>query len=433
MSEIVSCAHALLQGMVRSDYAFVVEDGRIIAGGDCASIAAAYPKHPTRSFRSSTLVIPGLVNGHSHAYQILLRGWADDLPFARWRSEALYRVVPRLTADDVYWIFVAAFSEMLSGGITTVAEFFYLNGAGNSHADAAIRASVDVGIRLIFARTWMDASDAPAAFTETIDQALQRTQSLIDRFPEVTICPAPHSLHGASPPMIREAARFARAHALPMHIHVAEAAYEGERTMAEFGCTPVRLLEQLDALFPETVLVHAIYVTEEEKDAIARSRAGVIHNPMTNQYLGDGICDVSGYRRRGVAVGLGTDANVNPSILQEMRSATLLQKVSKCDASVLPAGGAFAMGTTEGSAALHITGGDLQVGSFADYCVVNCESIDVWSPSVNALVHRADTSWIRQTFVGGREVHSIGQDSKIARQARAALVQIAQTLDVPPV
>ncbi|MDQ6932121.1 MAG: amidohydrolase family protein [Candidatus Eremiobacteraeota bacterium] len=432
MSEIVLCARALVKGLVCTDYAFAVEDGRIIAAGDVASVRRDYPQHPTRSFDSSTLVVPGFVNGHSHAYQIMLRGWADDLPFEQWRREALYRVVPRLSPDDVYWVFVAAFSEMLAGGITSVAEFFYLNGKGNAHAEAAIRASMDAGIRLVFARTWMDASDSPTAFTESIDQAIGRTQALIEQFPATTICPAPHSLHAASPSMIREAANFARARSLPMHVHVAEAGYEGQRTIAEFGRSPVRLLAHLDALFPGTVLIHGIYVDEDEKDAIAQAGASVIHNPMTNQYLGDGICDITGYRRRGVTVGLGTDANVNPSILSEMRSAALLQKVKKCDASALAARDAFAMGTWEGSAALRAPTGDLQVGSVADYCVVDRTSIDLWSPALNALVYRANSSWVHKTFVGGREVYSVAQDSKLIRDARAALAQVAQTLDLPP-
>ncbi len=431
MSEIVLCARALVKGRVRTDYAFVVEEGRITAAGDFASLRRDHPQHLQRSFDSSGVVVPGLVNGHSHAYQILLRGWADDLPFERWRREALYRVVPQLTPDDVYWTFVAAFSEMLAGGITTVAEFFYLNGAGNAHAEAAIRASVDVGIRIVLARTWMVAGDAPPAFTETTQQALERTQALVEQFPSTVICPAPHSLHAASPSMIREAARFARARSLPMHVHIAEAGYEGERTIAEFGLSPVRLLEELEAL-SGTILVHAIYVDEGEKDAIAQSGASVIHNPMTNQYLGDGICDIPGYRQRGVAVGLGTDANVDPSILNEMRGAALLQKVKKCDASALAAEDAFAMGTWEGSAALRVPASDLHPGSAADFCVIDRTRIDVWSPTLNGLVYRANSSWVRNTFVGGREVFSIGQDSKLIDDARAALVQIARTLDLPP-
>ncbi len=98
--------------------------------------------------------------------------------FAQWRSDALYKVVPHLTPDEIRWIFIAAFSEMLPAGITTVAEFFYLNGAGNEHAEAAIAAAAETGIRLVFARTWMDADYAPPQFRESIDDAAARTDDL---------------------------------------------------------------------------------------------------------------------------------------------------------------------------------------------------------------------------------------------------------------
>ncbi len=161
--EFVRCARAIVSGELRRDYAFIVRDGKIVDAGDFHEVRARARDPEVRSFPADRLVVPGFINGHSHAYQILLRGWADDWPFAKWRSDALYRVVPRLTPDDVYWTFAMAFSEMLAAGITTVAEFFYLNGGGNQHAQAAIRAACDTGIRLILARTWMDAPHAPAA------------------------------------------------------------------------------------------------------------------------------------------------------------------------------------------------------------------------------------------------------------------------------
>ncbi len=181
--------------------------------------------------------------------------------------------MPQLTPDDVYWTFVAAFSEMLAAGITTVAEFFYLNGAGNEHAEAAIRAARDTGIRLVLARTWMDAEYAPAAFRETDRRRRERTRELMQRFPEANVCVAPHSLHAASPAMIRAAAEFAREFDCMLHVHVAEAAYEGEATRERFGKTPIELLEDLGALDERTVAIHAIYLTESDRMAIARVRA----------------------------------------------------------------------------------------------------------------------------------------------------------------
>jgi 5-methylthioadenosine/S-adenosylhomocysteine deaminase len=425
--ELVRCARALVSGETREDYAFVVRDGRIVASGDYLAVRDMGRELQARSFPADRLVVPGFINGHSHAYQILLRGWADDWPFAKWRSEALYRVVPQLTPDDIYWTFVTAFSEMLAAGITTVAEFFYLNGAGNEHAEAAIRAARDTGIRLILARTWMDASYAPPEFCETADVAAQRTLELMQRYPDANVCVAPHSLHAASPEMIRSAAEFSRRHDCMLHIHVAEARYEGEETLARFGATPIALLDELGALTERTVAVHAIHLSELEKEMLARAGARVVHNPMTNQYLGDGICDVVGLRKLGVPIGLGTDADVRPSLIDEMRSAALLANLRSFDASALSARDSFAMGTSEGARALALDAGDLLEGGPADYVVLDASAIDSWSPECNALVYRGQDAWVQATFVNGRRVY-VGETSERARRAREEISHIAARL-----
>jgi 5-methylthioadenosine/S-adenosylhomocysteine deaminase len=425
VSELVQCARALVGGKLRSDFGFAVRDGKIVESGDFRAIRDRASDLPARSFPADRLIVPGFINGHSHAYQILLRGWADDWPFARWRSDALYRVVPNLTPDDVYWTFVAAFSEMLAAGITTVAEFFYLNGAGNAHAESAIRAAFDSGIRLVFARTWMDSDDAPPEFREPIGVAAERTRALMQAFPEANVCAAPHSLHAASQEMIAAAAEFAREFDCAMHVHVAEAAYEGERTLERFGATPIALLDRLHALDERTVAIHAIYVTEEEKALIARRGARVIHNPMTNQYLGDGTCDVAGLQALGVTMGLGTDADVKPSLIDEMRAASLLQKIRRTDGSALGAATAFALGTVQGAKALGVPAGDFSPGLAADYVVLDASKIDPWSPPLNALVYRGEDGWVQATFVSGRRVFN-GEPSPLARKAWEATAAIAK-------
>lgn len=424
-SELVRCARAIVGGEGRDDFAFVVRDGTIVAAGDFREVRDRARDLPARSFPSDRLVVPGFVNGHSHAYQILLRGWADDWPFMKWRSDALYRVVPHLTPDDVYWTFVAAFSEMLAAGITTVAEFFYLNGEGNARAEAAIRAAHDTGIRLVLARTWMDADYAPPQFRETSDVAAKRTRELMTGYPDAHVCVAPHSLHGASQAMIREAAAFAKEFDCALHIHVAEAPYEGEETLQRFGATPVALLDQLGALNERTVAIHAIYITEEEKALIAQRGARVVHNPMTNQYLGDGICDVVGLQALDVTVGLGTDADVKPSLIDEMREASLLQKLRRADGSALGARAAFAMGTAQGARALGLATGDLAPGNAADYLVLSSAKIDAWSPLTNALVYRGEDAWVQAAFVDGQRVYT-GAPSELAVTAQQNLGRIAR-------
>jgi 5-methylthioadenosine/S-adenosylhomocysteine deaminase len=423
--ELVRCARAIVSGEVRSDYAFLVRDGVIADAGDYRDLRARLRNVSERSFPIDRLIVPGFVNGHSHAYQILLRGWADDWPFARWRSEALYRVVPQLTPDDVYWTFVAAFSEMLAAGITTVAEFFYLNGGGNAHAEAAIRAGRDTGMRIVLARTWMDADYAPAAFRETIDLAAERTRELMQAFPDAHVCVAPHSLHAASHEMIRAAGKFAREHDCMLHVHVAEAKYEGEETQRRFGFTPIALLEHLGALNERTVAIHAIHLAAGDAERLATSGARVIHNPMTNQYLGDGICDVARLQGLGITLGLGTDADVRPSLIEEMRAAALLQKILHSDGAASQASAAYALGTTQGARALNVPAGDLLTGLPADYLVLDASKIDPWSPPVNAIVYRGEDSWIQATFSGGRRVY-VGEPSPLAQQARRATAAIAK-------
>jgi 5-methylthioadenosine/S-adenosylhomocysteine deaminase len=425
VSELVHCARAIVSGELRKDYAFAVRKGSIVTAGDFREVQDSARDLEVRAFPADRLVVPGFINGHSHAYQILLRGWADDWPFQRWRSEALYRVVPQLTPDDVYWTFVTAFSEMLAAGITTVAEFFYLNGAGNAHAEAAIRAARDTGIRLVLARTWMDAESAPPEFRESAAVAAERTRELIEQHPEANVCVAPHSLHAASHEMIRAAAEFARELDCMLHIHVAEAPYEGEETVRRFGQTPVALLDQLGALNERTVAIHAIYLTDTERRLIAGRGARVVHNPMTNQYLGDGICDVAALQALGVTIGLGTDADVRPSLIDEMREAALLQKILHLDGAALSAAQAFALGTVQGAQALRVNGGDLVAGGPADYVVLDSSKIDPWSPPLNALVYRGEDAWVQATFVGGRRVY-VGEASALARRARDATHAIAK-------
>ena len=429
MSELFIAARALVAGEERREVAFLVEKGRFSKIGDAKTLAieAARRGTKTRRFPEDRLLVPGFINGHSHAYQVLLRGWADDWSFDKWRSDALYRVVPQLTPEDIYWVFVFAFSEMLAAGITTVAEFFYLNGAGNAHAEAAIRAARETGIRLVFARTWMDAAYAPDAYRETIKEARSRSEELLATHADINFCVAPHSLHAASPAMIEAAAAFAAEHDCMLHVHVAEAAYEGAATLSEHGATPIRLLDRLGALNERCVAIHAIYIDEEEQALLAARGARVIHNPMTNQYLGDGICDISGLRALGVAIGLGTDADVKPSAIDEMRAASLLQKIARTDGAAFGARSAFDLATASGARALRLDAGRFEEGAFADFVVLDARAIDPWAPAVNALVYRGEDAWVQGSFVGGKRVAG-REPSPAAIAARERLRGIAERL-----
>ena len=222
---------------------------------------------------------------------------------------------------------------------------------------------------------------------------------------------------------------FARARDLFVHIHVAEAQYEGEQTLAAHGATPVALLDRLGVLNERLIAVHAIYISEEEKKLIATCGARVVHNPMTNQYLGDGTCDITGLAALGVPLALGTDAVVKPSLIDEMRAASLMQKLAARDGSAFGASAAFDLATAQGARALGVQAGELRQGFAADFLVIDATRIDPWSPAINALVYRAENAWIRETYVSGKQVSS-AQGSSLAAEAAAALAQLAQSLDI---
>src|SRR5436309_4042345 len=190
----------------------------------------------------------------------------------------------------------------------------------------------------------------------------------------VTVQPAPHSPHGASPAMIRAGWEVAEANDTPFHIHVAEGRYEGERTLAEHGATPMRYLDKLGVLGARMIGVHGVWLDDEEIRLMADRGAGLAYCPSSNMILGDGITRITEMKDLGILIGLGTDGgctNNRLSVFEEMRMAALLQKVRHLDGTRLPAEDAFTMGTMGGAALLGIDAGDIAPGRAADLVAVD--------------------------------------------------------------
>jgi len=236
---------------------FVVSGGRLhhglaveIADGRITSLAPL-PAGCDALRLPGRLLLPGTVNAHCHSFQSLLRGLGDDLDFMAWRDRVLYPYSTRLDREGIYLGAAFAFAEMLLHGVTTCVDFFYLQDGGNDNAEAVIRAAREVGIRLVLARAMYDWEGAPARYREEPADAAKRTADLIAKYADdllISVQPAPHSPHGASPAMIRAGFEVAQSADTPFHIHVAEGQYEGARTLAEHGATPIRYLDKLGVL-----------------------------------------------------------------------------------------------------------------------------------------------------------------------------------------
>lgn len=402
----------------------------VVADGDEITRVEASAGEADRVLHGRAL-LPGCVNAHNHSFQSLVRGVSDDLAFLGWRDRGIYRVAPRMTADAVYTGALFAFGEMLRYGVTTVADFFYLNAAGNENARAVIRAARAVGIRLVLARCFYDWDGAPAAYRETPDLATARTRELVDEFREardVSVIPAPHSVHGASPAMIEAAVKLAREMRVPFHIHLAEGQYEGNECWTRHGVTPLGLLERLGALSSALVAVHGVWLDEHDREKFAAAGAKLIYCPSSNLFLGDGLTPVRELMRAGVCVALGTDgacSNNRVSIFDEMRTTALLQKVRALDAAAFGASDVLAMGFANGGTALGQPVGRIAPGFRADFVAVDTNDLSLLPPNhlEKHVVYSLTPYAVREVFVGGELVASSGALLRIPESEIAARVR----------
>jgi len=412
----------LVPDLVYADGRFFSGIGVDVADGRITTLAPV-AQTESASRLPGTLLLPGTVNTHCHTFQSLLRGLGDDLDFMAWRDRVLYPYSTRLDREGIYLGAAFAFAEMLLHGATTCVDFFYLQDQGNDNAEAVIQAARDVGIRLVLARTMYDWEGAPDRYRERPEDAARRTADLIARHvtdPLVSVQPAPHSPHGASPAMIRAGFEVAHSTGTPFHIHVAEGQYEGARTLREHGATPIRYLDKLGVLGERMIGVHCVWLDDDEVRLMGERGAGLAYCPSSNMILGDGIARITELQGAGVRIGLGTDGgctNNRLSVFEEMRMAALLQKVRHLDGTRLPAEAVFAMGTRDGARLLGLEAGKIAPGHLADLVAVDLAHPSLHPPSslLKNVVYAMSPQAITDVWVHGRRV--------VAKQRLATLDQ----------
>ncbi len=424
MPAVIYCPEsAVVDGQVLRRPGFLVSESGVIHHMD--NVDALREEFPGAVVErmDGALLMPGTVNGHSHGFQVLMRGMGEDWDFMTWRSQVLYPVSERLSVQEIYESARLAYWDMLRHGITAVADFFYLNDQGTENAMAIARAARDVGIRLLLARTFYDWDGAPARYRETPEAAHDHTLALAQRLreehltPWVTLQVAPHSPHGASEAMVESAVATARELNTHLHIHVAEGQYERDAMLKSQNLTPVQWCHRLGALGPRSLAVHAVWADEQDLDILRDTGTAVVHNPGSNMILGDGIAPVVSMLKRGIPVLLGTDGgctNDRHSIFDDMRMAALLQKVRWTDSSVIDAAQVFSMGTAVGSRALGLNGGRLLPGEPFDAVTVKLDDPSLLPGPVTLghLVYALADTAIQDVYVQGRRVIQQGHPTR---------------------
>jgi 5-methylthioadenosine/S-adenosylhomocysteine deaminase len=426
---------AITASLVRRGDHFVDGSAIVIDGDRIAFVGprAEIPDGVELEDWGRVAVVPGTVNAHGHAFQNLLKGFADDRPFDEWRDSVLYPFSERLDGGALFAGAMFAFAEALLAGATTIVDFFYLHDDGNENAERVIAAARELGIRLVLARAFYDPDAptlAPARYREPAHVAVDRCRSLAAAQasdPLISVQPAPHSLHAASPETIRVALDLADELEAPCHLHLAEARYERDMIVGRYGLSPVRLLNKEGLLGPRLVGIHAVWADDEELDMLAEAGAGVVHCPGANATLGDGIARVPEMLSRGIRVALGPDggcANNRQSVFDEMRQASLMGKARLLDGGALDAAAAFRLGTAAGADLLGLPAGQIEPGRFADLVALNLDDLSLHPLETveRQVVNSMQPTAIERVMVAGEVVVEGGRLTKVPNEAVSQLV-----------
>jgi 5-methylthioadenosine/S-adenosylhomocysteine deaminase len=381
-----------------------VQGGQVAKVGPQSDLATLPPARETLNARGC-LVLPGLVNTHTHAPMVWFRGLADDLPLARWLHDFIFPAESRwLTPARVFDGALLAAAELIRGGVTCVADgYFFETEVRRAFAQAGLRAVVAQGVVDFPAPGVPHPGDNLRVAADFLDSG---TGDGLDLITPGIFC---HSPYTCGPETLARAKELTRARGLPFFLHLSETREEVAELLKKTGLPPVAYLDRLGVLDELTVAVHAVWLTPAEQELLARRGVKVSHCPESNLKLAAGVAPIPELLAAGVTVGLGTDgaaSNNNLDLWGEMSLAARLQKVWRLDPTVLSAAQVLALATREGAKVLGLgtITGTLAPGQAADLIVValNRPHLTPLYDPYSHLVYAARAADVQDVMVGGR-------------------------------
>jgi 5-methylthioadenosine/S-adenosylhomocysteine deaminase len=413
--------HLLIEGgrLITLDRERRIVDGAVAIAGDRiagvgaadALIAAHGPPADVLDARGRH-VLPGFVNAHTHLFQAAFRGLGDGLTIGEWQQRVTHPAYVHLSAEDAYWFTLVGCVENLRAGVTTVVNFQAFPNDFEACRWTA-RALGEAGLRGLLVKSFYGENARPEllapwtavqADTERVFAELHGGYAGRVRF-----CVGPPGARNAPADWLRQAHAIAARHGSGLHVHVAETHDGAAEATARLGASEIRYLDSLGLVDERFQAAHCVAITEEDVRILARRRGNVVHCPVSNMYLANGVADVPGLQAAGVTVALGTDGaatNNNQDMLTVMKVTPLLQKVTRRDPTLLPPGRVLEMATRDGARAAYLHAGVIEPGRLADLVVVDlggAHNQPLHRP-VSALVYSALASDVESVIVGGRPV-----------------------------
>lgn len=384
--------------------AVAIRGGAVLAVGAEAELAARYKPRQTLD-AGGGIILPGLVNAHTHAPMALFRGIADDQRLMAWLQQYVFPAEAKnVTAAFVRTGTRLAALEMIRSGTTTFADMYYFE-----HEVAL--STKEAGLRGVLGETLIE---FPAPDNKTMPDALRYTEAFLKRWqgdPLIAAAVAPHSVYLAKPETLRAARELADRYRAPLLIHVSETMDEQAQVSREYGKTPVRHLADLGFLRQGVVMAHGVWLSAADRALAKEARAGIVHCPQSNMKLASGAAPVKEMLAEGQRLGLGTDgvaSNNDLDMFEEMLTAALLAKLTSNDPTVAPAAAVLEMATLGGARALGMEDriGSLEPGKRADLIVVGSAEprTQPFYDPVSHLVYTAKGADVRHSVIEGRVV-----------------------------
>lgn len=411
-------------GVTLTDHAIAMDAGRIVAVLPRAEAEREYSQF-TRVELADHVVIPGLVNLHTHSAMSLMRGLADDQSLMTWLHEHIWPAeAAHVSREFVYDGTQLACADMLKSGVTTFNDMYFFPDAVASAALAMqMRAAISI-ITLEF----------PTAYAANADEYLDKGLAIHDEFKgkaRLSFTFGPHAPYTVSDRTFKRIATLAHEMALPVHMHIHETAQEVADGVKEHGIRPLARLHGLGLVTPSLLAVHAVHLSADDIDLLASNGCHMAHCPASNLKLGSGIAPVSALASAGVNIGIGTDgaaSNNRLDMMSEMRLAALLAKGVTGNAATVPAADALAMATWNGAKSLGLGDriGTIEPGKCADITALDLSNVET-APCfdvISHIVYAASSENVSHVWVDGE---LLLQDRRLTRVDEQELIAKARS------
>ena len=378
------------------------------------------------------ILLPGLVNTHTHLSMTLFRGLADDLSLDSWLNDHIWPMEANLNGDYCYIGALLGAVELIKSGTTTFSDMYF-------YMEDVARAVEEAGIRAVLSYGMIDFGDAERRENEIKENLtlFENCNGMADG--RIKVFFGPHSPYTASEELLVKVRELADEYGMGIHIHVSETQKEINDVSEEKGLRPFEYLDKIGLLGPDVVAAHSVWLSDEEIEIIKKNDVKVSHNPCSNMKLASGIAPVSKLIENGVCVSIGTDgasSNNNLDLIEELKTASLLQKVSTLDPKVLTSDEAIAMGTINGARTLGLEDeiGSIEVGKKADIILIdtNCANMVPDSSSLSSnVIYSANGSNVDTTICNGKILMenkklTVLNEQEIYDKARQAIKELKE-------